>query len=72
MNLNNKMSLFYIFGLILIVYLIVTLGLYIFQRKLLYYPNINSNIKGDGLSHSFENINIKTKNSNRRNKSFHI
>jgi len=61
MNLNNKMSLFYIFGLILIVYLIVTLGLYIFQRKLLYYPNFNSHIKGDGLSHSFENINIKTK-----------
>jgi len=47
MNLNNKMSLFYIFGLIIIVYLIVTLGLYIFQRKLLYYPNFNSHIKGD-------------------------
>ena len=63
MNLNNKMSLFYIFGLILIVYLIVTLGLYIFQRKLLYYPNFNGPIKGDGLSHSFENINIKTKDN---------
>jgi len=61
MNLNNKMSLFYIFRLILIVYLIVTLGLYIFQRKLLYYPNFNSPLKGDGLIHSFENINIKTK-----------
>ena len=57
------MSLFYIFGLILIVYLIVTLGLYIFQRKLLYYPNFDSDIKGDGLSHSFENINIKTKDN---------
>jgi len=63
MNLNNKMSLFYIFGLILIVYLIVTLGLYIFQRKLLYYPNFNSDIKGDGLIHGFENINIKTKDN---------
>ena len=63
MNLNNKMSLFYIFGLILIVYLIVTLGLYIFQRKLLYYPNFNSHITGEGLSHSFENINIKTKDN---------
>ena len=61
MNLNNKMSLFYIFGLILILYLVVTLGLYIFQRKLLYYPYFNSHIKGDGLNHSFENINIKTK-----------
>ena len=63
MNLNNKMSIFYIFGLILILYLVVTLGLYIFQRKLLYYPNLNSHIKGDELSHSFENINIKTKDN---------
>jgi len=72
MNLNNKMSLFYIFGLILIVYLIVTLGLYIFQRKLLYYPNFNSNIKGDGLSHSFENINIKTKDNINLKGWFHL
>ena len=63
MNLNNKMSLFYIFGLILILYLIVTLGLYIFQRKLLYYPNFNSHLTGEGLIHSFENINIKTKDN---------
>ena len=54
MNLNNKMSLFYIFGLILIVYLIVTLGLYIFQRKLLYYPSFDGHVKGDGLSHSLK------------------
>ena len=72
MNLNNKMSLFYIFGLILIVYLIVTLGLYIFQRKLLYYPNFNSHIKGDGLSHSFENINIKTKDNINLKGWFHL
>ena len=72
MNLNNKMSLFYIFGLILIVYLIVTLGLYIFQRKLLYYPNFNSDIKGDGLSHSFENINIKTKDNINLKGWFHL
>jgi len=72
MNLNNKMSLFYIFGLILIVYLIVTLGLYIFQRKLLYYPNFNSPLKGDGLSHSFENINIKTKDNINLKGWFHL
>ena len=66
------MSLFYIFGLILIVYLIVTLGLYIFQRKLLYYPNFNSDIKGDGLSHSFENINIKTKDNINLKGWFHL
>ena len=72
MNLNNKMSLFYIFGLILIVYLIVTLGLYIFQRKLLYYPNFDGHIKGDGLSHSFENINIKTKDNINLKGWFHL
>ena len=72
MNLNNKMSLFNIFGLILIIYLIVTLGLYIFQRKLLYYPNFNGHIKGDGLSHSFENINIKTKDNINLKGWFHL
>ena len=72
MNLNNKMSLFYIFGLILIVYLIVALGLYIFQRKLLYYPNFNNHLKGDGLSHSFENINIKTKDNINLKGWFHL
>ena len=72
MNLNNKMSLFYIFGLIIIVYLIVTLGLYIFQRKLLYYPNFNSHIKGDGLIHNFENINIKTKDNINLKGWFHL
>ncbi len=60
---KKKMSLFYIFGLILILYLIVTLGLYIFQRKLLYHPNFNSHLKGDGLIHSFENINIRTEDN---------
>ena len=57
------MSLFYIFGLILIVYLIVTLGLYIFQRKLLYHPNFSNHVTGDGLIHSIEKINIKTEDN---------
>ena len=72
MNLNNKMSLFYIFGLILIIYLIATLGIYIFQRTLLYYPYFNSHIKGDGLNHSFENINIKTKDNINLKGWFHL
>jgi len=54
-------KIYYTLIFIFAVYLIVTLGLYIFQRKLLYYPNFNSHIKGDGLIHSFENINIKLK-----------
>ena len=60
---KKKMSLFYIIELILILYLIVTLSIYIFQRKLLYHPNINSYLKGDGLIHSFENINIRTEDN---------
>ena len=54
---KKKMSLFYIIELILILYLIVTLSIYIFQRKLLYHPNTNNYLKGDGLIHSFKNIN---------------
>ena len=60
---KKKMSLFYIIELILILYLIVTLSIYIFQRKLLYHPNTNSYLKGDGLIHSFENINIRTEDN---------
>ena len=56
-------KIYYTLIFIFSVYLIVTLGLYIFQRKLLYHPNINSYLKGDGLIHSFENINIRTEDN---------
>ena len=56
-------KIYYTLIFIFAVYLIVTLGLYIFQRKLLYYPSFISHLKGDGLIHSFENINIKTKDN---------
>ena len=69
---KKKMSLFYIIELILILYLIVTLSIYIFQRKLLYYPNFNSHLKGDGLIHSFKNIDIKTKDSINLKGWFHL
>ena len=65
-------KIYYTLIFIFAVYLIVTLGLYIFQRKLLYYPNFNSPIKGDGLSHSFENINIKTKDNINLKGWFHL
>ena len=65
-------KIYYTLIFIFAVYLIVTLGLYIFQRKLLYYPNFNSHIKGDGLSHSFENINIKTKDNINLKGWFHL
>jgi len=69
---KKKMFLFYIIGLIFFTYLIVTLIMYVFQRKLLYYPNINSQIISDGLIHSFENINIKTKDNINLKGWFHL
>ena len=65
-------KIYYTLIFIFAVYFIVTLGLYIFQRKLLYYPNFDSDIKGDGLSHSFENINIKTKDNINLKGWFHL
>ena len=52
-------KIYYTLIFIFAVYLIVTLGLYIFQRKLLYYPNFNSHLKGDGLIHSFKKYRYK-------------
>ena len=69
---KKKMFLFYIIGLIFFTYLIVTLIIYVFQRKLLYYPNINGQIISDGLIHSFENINIKTKDNINLKGWFHL
>ena len=65
-------KIYYTLIFIFAVYLIVTLGLYIFQRKLLYYPNFNSYLKGDGLIHSFKNIYIKTKDSINLKGWFHL
>ena len=65
-------KIYYTLIFIFAVYLIVTLGFYIFQRKLLYYPNFNSHLKGDGLIHSFENINIKTKDNINLKVWFHL
>ena len=65
-------KIYYTLIFIFAVYLIVTLGLYVFQRKLLYYPNFNSHITGEGLSHSFENINIKTKDNINLKGWFHL
>ena len=53
----------YLFSLVALVYLLAIFGLYFFQRSLLYHPNFNSHLKGDGLIHSFENINIRTEDN---------
>ena len=65
-------KIYYTLIFIFAVYLIVTLGFYIFQRKLLYYPNFNSHLKGDGLIHSFKNIDIKTKDNINLKGWFHL
>jgi len=51
-------SLIFVFAL----YLIITLSLYFFQRKLLYYP-LENNYSGDRLTAPIEKIKIKTKDN---------
>ena len=55
-------KIYYTLIFIFAIYLIVTLGLYIFQRKLLYYPIVN-NYSGDRLVVLIEKVKIKTKDN---------
>ena len=55
---NKKMYNFFLVSLVVLVYLLVTLGLYIFQRGLLYHPVENNNY-GDKLTVNFEKVKIK-------------
>ncbi len=49
----------FLVSLVVLVYLLVTLGLYIFQRNLLYHPTEN-NYYGDKLTVKIEKVKIKT------------
>ena len=60
--MNRKMSLINILILITAIYLIITLALYFFQRKLLYYPVVN-NYSGDKLLVPVEKVKITTKDN---------
>ena len=58
MNKKTMYNLFLI-SLVVLVYLLVTIGLYVFQRNLLYHPTEN-NYSGDRLTVNIEKIKITT------------
>ena len=74
--MNKKMTFFNIILTILLFYLLVTLTVYLFQRKLLYHPyspsNFSQNANGIGLSHKFEKIKIKVNQDINLNSWFHL
>ncbi len=61
--MNKIMSVLNIILVILLLYLVVTITVYLFQRKLLYHPSVSSNFSqettGLGLEHKFEKIKIE-------------
>ena len=59
---NTKMYNLFLISLVVLVYLSVTLGLYFFQRSLLYHP-MENNYSGDKLSVKIEKVNIKTEDN---------
>tara|TARA_B100001079_G_scaffold217881_1_gene193110 strand:+ start:80 stop:895 length:816 start_codon:yes stop_codon:yes gene_type:complete len=56
---NKKMYNLFLVSLVVLVYLLVTLGLYIFQRSLLYHP-VENNYYGDKLTVNIEKVKITT------------
>ncbi len=67
---------FKIFLLLLLIYFLITLIVYIFQRNLLYHPSSPShftqNVKEEGLIHKVEIININVKENINLNGWFHF
>jgi len=56
---KKKMYNLFLVSLVVLVYFLVTLGLYIFQRDLLYHP-VENNYYGDKLTVNIEKVNITT------------
>ena len=56
---KKKMYNLFLVSLVVLVYLLVTLGLYIFQRSLLYHP-VENNYYGDKLTVNIEKVKITT------------
>ncbi len=56
---KKKMYNLFLVSLVVLVYLLVTLGLYIFQRGLLYHP-VENNYYGDKLTVNIEKVKITT------------
>ena len=55
-------KIYYSLIFVLVVYLVITLSIYFFQRDLLYYPSEN-NYYGDKLTVSVDEVKIKTKDN---------
>jgi fermentation-respiration switch protein FrsA (DUF1100 family) len=55
-------KIYYTLIFVLVVYLVITLSLYLFQRNLLYYPSEN-NYSGDRLTVPIEKVKIKTQDN---------
>ena len=70
------MSVLNIILVILLLYSIITVGVYFFQRKLLYHPsvppNFNQETTGLGLNHKFEKITIAVEKNINLNGWLHI
>ena len=56
---NKKMYNLFLISLVFLVYFLVTLGLYVFQRNLLYHP-MENNYSGDKLTVKIEKVKIIT------------
>ena len=59
---KKKMYNLFLISLVVLVYLLVTLGLYVFQRNLLYHPTEN-NYSGDKLTINIEKVKITTEDN---------
>jgi len=74
--MNKIMSFLNIILVILLLYLIITIGVYFFQRKLLYHPSVTPNFSqettGLGLNHKIEKINIEVEKNINLNGWLHI
>ena len=59
---NKKMYNLFLISLVFLVYFLVSLGLYVFQRNLLYHPTEN-NYSGDKLTVNIEKVKITTEDN---------
>ena len=57
---NKKMYNLFLISLVFLVYFLVSLGLYVFQRNLLYHP-LENNYSGDTLNVNIEKVKITTR-----------
>ena len=62
MKLINKMTLIKILSSVFIIYFLITLIIYFYQRKLLYHPSENNYLDENSLTHKIEKISIKSEN----------